>query len=198
MQSLPSAPAIASADHVAHAGSSVKTSSSTLVSTKMSVMAAHGIEVAAGAPVRGAPVLARLDQRVEGRLARCLGATRPRLLHDNMAVDLAEVDGRTRCKAVPLSYFERDGDFPFGGNASRHGSVQSITGFGTSNTMLRRPFQSTVSMTRAGERHRPHSCRGPQGVQDYPSIVPSSPAWASCSRRRRCLLGHPRAGRRRP
>src|SRR5216683_248631 len=87
MQSLPSALAIASADHVAQAGSLVKTSSSTLVSTRMSVMTAHGIDV---------------------------------------AVDLAEVDGRARREAVPLSYFERNGDLPFGGNASRHGRFEVL------------------------------------------------------------------------
>src|SRR6266851_4209377 len=126
MQSLPSALAIASADHVAQAGSLVKTSSSTLVSTRMSVMTAHGIEVVVGAPIGGAPVLARLDERIEGRLAGPLGAACTRFLHDNVAVDLAEVDGRAGREAVPLSYFERNGDLPFGGNASRHGRFEVL------------------------------------------------------------------------
>src|SRR5260370_26288386 len=126
MQSLPSALAIASADHVAQAGSLVKTSSSTLVSTRMSVMAAHSIEVVVGAAVGGAPVLARLDQRIEGRLAGRLGATSTRFLHDNVPVDLAEIDGRAGREAMPLSYFERNGDLPFGGNASRHGRSEVL------------------------------------------------------------------------
>src|SRR5258708_38962687 len=126
MQSLPSALVIASADHVAQAGSLVKTSSSTLVSTRMSVMAAHGIEVVVGAAVGGAPVLARLDQRIEGRLAGRLGATSTRFLHDNVPVDLAEIDGRAGREAMPLSYFERNGDLPFGSYASCHGRFEVL------------------------------------------------------------------------
>ena len=104
-------------------------------------MAAHGIEVVVGAAVRGAPVLARLDQRIEGRLAGRLGATSTRFLHDNVSVNLAEIDGRAGRETVPLSYFERNGDLPFGSYASRHGRFEVLLSRSRSNTAFRLPFQ---------------------------------------------------------
>jgi hypothetical protein len=88
-------------------------------------MAAHGIEVVVGAAVRGAPVLARLDQRIEGRLAGRLGATSTRFLHDNVSVNLAEIDGRAGREAVPLSY----------------GRFEVLLSCSRSNTAFRLPFQ---------------------------------------------------------
>jgi hypothetical protein len=112
-------------------------------------MATHGIEMVVGAAIGRAPVLARPDQRIEGSLAGCLGATSTRFLHDNMAADLAEVDGRARREAVPLSYFERNGDLPFGGNAPRHGRFEVLLILLTSNTAFRLPFQCAVARWRS-------------------------------------------------
>jgi len=112
-------------------------------------MATHGIEMVVGAPIGRAPVLARLDQRIEGRLAGPFGAPRTRFLHDNVAVDLAEVDGRAGREAVPLSYFERNGDLPFGGNAPRHDRFEVLLILLTSNTAFRLPFQCAVARWRS-------------------------------------------------
>jgi hypothetical protein len=42
---------------------------------------------------------------------------------------------------VPLSYFERNGDLPFGSYASRHGRFEVLLSCSRSNTAFRLPFQ---------------------------------------------------------